>query len=478
MNIRMIAHILSRVLFTTAVLLLLPALVCLIYGESLLPFLLTALLCALLGAALLFFPPTNQKIYAKEGFVVVSLSWILISALGALPFVFSGNIPNYIDAFFETVSGFTTTGSTVLNDVEALGQGCLFWRSFTHWIGGMGVLVFILAVLPMSGRSIHIMRAEVPGPSVGKLVPNARKTAIILYGIYIVITMVEVILLCLGGMNLFDSLIHSFGTAGTGGFSDKALSIGYYDSAYIDAVITIFMLLFGVNFNLYFLLLLKKWREAIRSEELHFYAVIVVLSSVLIALFIMPQYGGFFRSLRFSSFQVASIISTTGYGTADFNLWPVTAKAILVLLMFSGACAGSTCGGMKLSRVMLLGKGIRQELRKQQKPHSVSVVRLEGKPVAEGTLHTALVFFSLYIAILLLGTLIVSLDGLDLVTDFTAVLSCLSNIGPGLELVGPMGSFSVFSAPVKLLLSLIMLLGRLELFPLFLLFSPAVWRKQ
>ena len=478
MNIRMIAQILGKVLFTVAILLLLPAIVALLYRESPFPFLITVVISAALGGLLTLLKPRNAKIYAREGFVCVGLSWLCISFLGALPFVFSGDIPNYIDALFETASGFTTTGASILPDVEILSMSGLFWRSFTHWIGGMGVLVFIMAVMPMSGsRSMHIMRAEVPGPTVGKLVPSARKTAGILYMIYILLTLVEVILLLCGGMNLYDALIHSFGTAGTGGFSNRAASLGFY-SPYNQVVVTIFMFLFGINFNLYFLLLVGKVKEALKSEELHVYLSLAALSIIAIALNILPLYSSFGESLRYSAFQVGSIMSTTGYSTADFNVWPEFSKWILVLLMFTGGCAGSTCGGMKISRIMLLFTGIKQELWRQQHPHGVSVVRLERKPVSESTLHTTLVFSACYIGILLLGTLCLSLDGFDPVTNFTGTLACISNIGPGLNVVGPAGNYALFSGWNKLLLSFIMILGRLEIFPLLLLFSPSVWRKQ
>lgn len=478
MNIRMIAQILGKVLCTIAVLLLLPAVVALLYGESPFPFLLAVVICAALGGGLILLKPTSTKIYAREGFVCVGLSWVGISLLGALPFVLNGDIPNYIDAVFETASGFTTTGASILTDVEVLSRSGLFWRSFTHWIGGMGVLVFIMAVLPMSGsRSMHIMRAEVPGPTVGKLVPSARKTAGILYLIYIILTLTEVIFLLFGGMDLYDALIHSFGTAGTGGFSNRAASIGYYN-AYIQVVITVFMFLFGVNFNLYYLVLLGKVKEAVKSEELHWFIGISAVSIILITLNILPLYQHLGESLRLSAFQVGTIISTTGYATADFNQWPEFSKWILVMLMLCGSCAGSTCGGMKISRIVLLFKGIRQELWRQQHPHGVSVVRLEGKPVAEGTLHTTLVFAACYIGILVFGTLLLSLDGFDLTTNFTGTLACISNIGPGLSIVGPTGNYAMFSPLNKLLLAFIMLLGRLEIFPLLLLFSPSVWRKR
>ena len=478
MNYRMIAQLLGKVLCTIAAVLLLPAIICLIYRESPLPFLIVTLVMAACGAILLLFKPRMQKIYAAEGFVVVGLSWILLSLFGALPFVLSGDIPNYINAVFETVSGFTTTGASNLPDIEALGKGVLFWRSLTHFLGGMGVLVFIMAVLPMSGsRSIHIMRAEVPGPIVGKLVPSARKTAMLLYGIYIALTVLEAILLICGGMSVYDSLIHAFGTAGTGGFSDRALSIGYYDSAYIDIVITVFMILFGVNFNLYYLILLGKGLEALKSEELRWYIGIIIFSALTIALNLGSTYGGFLRNLRYSFFQVASIISTTGFGTADFSLWPTYSRLMLLLLMFIGASAGSTGGGLKVSRVLIIAKSIRLELQKQLRPHSVNIGRLEGKPITDATIHSTLVFFACYFFLLFLSTAIVATDGFDLLSSFAGVVACLSNIGPGLDMTGPMGSYVMFSPLSKIVLSLCMLLGRLEIFPILMLFSPRVWKR-
>ena len=474
----MIFQILGKVLCTIAAVLLLPALVCLLYRESPFPFLIVAVIMGALGAGFLLFKPKITKIYAAEGFVIVGLSWILLSLFGALPFVLSGDIPNYIDAVFETVSGFTTTGASNVPDIEAMGRGVIFWRSFTHFLGGMGVLVFILAVLPMSGsRSIHIMRAEVPGPIVGKLVPSARKTAILLYAIYIAMTLLEAILLLCGGMSLFDALVHAFGTAGTGGFSSRALSIGYYDSAYIDTVVTVFMILFGVNFNLYYLILLGKGLEALKSEELRWFLGIILFSAVTISLNLGDTYGGFFPNLRYTFFQVGSIISTTGFGTADFALWPTYSRFLLVALMFLGACAGSTGGGLKVSRVIIVGKAIRLELRRQLKPHSVSIERLEGKPITETTIHSTLVFFACYFFLLTMGTALVSLDGFDITSTFTSVVSCLSNIGPGLDMVGPMGSFVMFSPLSKIVLTLCMLLGRLEIFPILMLFSPTTWKR-
>lgn len=478
MNYRMIMQILGKVLLTIAVVLLLPVIVCLCYQEDPVPFFITIAATGLCGAFLLLFRPKTQKIYAAEGFISVGLSWLLLSAFGALPFVISGDIPSFTDAFFETVSGFTTTGSTNLSDVEALTMGCLFWRSTTHFLGGMGVLVFIMAVLPMAGsRSMHIMRAEVPGPTVGKLVPSARKTALLLYGIYFALTVLEAILLLCGGMNLFDAVIHAFGTAGTGGFSNRAASIGYYNSAYIDIVITVFMILFGINFNLYYLILLGKVKDALKSEELHWYLVIIAFCGVTIALSLGNTYGGFFPNLRYSFFQVASLMSSTGYGTADFCLWPSYAQGVLMLLMFVGACAGSTGGGIKLGRFLIMGKAIRQELRQQLRPHSVNVARMEGKTLADSTVHSTLVFFAGYFFLLFAGTLLVSLDGYDITTTFTSVVTCLSNIGPGLGMTGPSGSFAMFSPFSKWILSLCMLLGRLEIFPIMMLFTPKVWKK-
>ena len=423
---------------------------------------------------------TQDKILLLSSHLVEEMEAIADSALfGALPFVLSGDIPNYVDAVFETVSGFTTTGASNLADVEALSRGGVFWRSLTHFLGGMGVLVFIMAVLPMSGsRSIHIMRAEVPGPIVGKLVPSARKTAILLYGIYIALTVLEAILLICGGMSVFDSLIHAFGTAGTGGFSSRALSIGYYDSAYIDTVITVFMIVFGVNFNLYYMILLGKWTDALKSEELHWFLGIILFSGFTIALNLGSAYGGFFHNLRYSFFQVASIISTTGYGTADFSLWPTYSKWVLVLLMFLGACAGSTGGGIKVSRIIILFKSYLHELKQLILPTRVKRIWFEGKAVSEQTVHSVLVFFQVYLTAAFLSVLLLSLDGHDTVTNLTASIACISNVGPGLAGVGPTANYGFFSDLSKLLLSFEMLLGRLEIFPVLFLFAPSVWKRK
>ena len=479
MNTRMICRVLGWILLILAGLLLLPLLVGLIYREPVLHFLITAALAAAAGFLLTRIRPQTTAIYAREGFVIVGLGWILMSLLGALPFVLGGSIPNYIDALFETASGLSTTGATILTDVEVLPRADMFWRLFTHWIGGMGVLVFLMAVMPMSGEhSMHIMRAEVPGPTVGKLVPRAKKTATILYLIYIGLTVLETVFLLCGGMSFYEALLHAFSTAGTGGFSTNGASIGGFDSLYIEMVVAVFMCLFGINFNLYFLLLIRRWREVLKNEELHWYLGIIAASVLLMALGIQKLYGGFAAALRHAFFNTAAIISTTGFGTVDFTAWPEYCKWILVLLMFCGGCAGSTGGGLKLSRLMILGKSMGVSLKQMARPRSVTRVQMDGRRVEDGTVRAASLFFAFYMALLLLFSLLVSLDGCDLATSFTAALSCLSNIGPGMtRVIGPAGNFAFFSGRTKLLLSLAMLLGRLEFYPIFVLLSPRTWKK-
>ena len=479
MNYRMICRVLGLILIALALLMLLPLIAGLCYGERVRGFLLSMALCALLGGLLCLPKPRTTSLVARDGFVIVGLGWLLISALGALPFVFSGSIPNYIDALFETASGFSTTGATVVTDLDSMPRGDLFWRLFTHWIGGMGVLVFLLAVLPMSGEhSMHIMRAEVPGPTVGKLVPRARRTASILYLIYIALTLLEALLLLCGGMGFYDALLHAFATAGTGGFSTNPASIGGFHSLYLELVIGAFMLLFGVNFNLYYLVLIRRGKDAVKNEELHWYLGIVAASVLLIAMGIRRLYGGLAPALRHSFFNVAAVISTTGFGTVDFTAWPEYCKWILILLMFCGGCAGSTGGGIKLSRLMILAKYIQAEIRLMIRPRSVVRVQMDGRRVETGTVKAAAVFFSLYMFLLLLFSLLVSLDGCDIATSFTAALSCLSNIGPGMTAaIGPAGSFALFSYRTKLLLTLAMLLGRLELYPILVLLSPRTWSR-
>lgn len=474
----MIGFVIGRILWTEAVLLLLPALVSLLYGEPALPFLAPILLLLLAGLPLCR-RPKQTALYARDGFAVVALAWLLMSAFGALPFVLSGSIPHFIDAFFETVSGFTTTGATILTEVESLPQGILFWRSFTHWIGGMGVLVFVMAVLPMTdGHGMHLLRAEMPGPSVGKLVSRMSDTAKILYSIYLAMTILEIVLLVLGGMPLFDSCIHAFGSAGTGGFSNKNLSVGAYNSAYFDIVIGVFILLFGVNFNLYYFLLVRRFRDVFRSEELWAYLAIVAAAVLAIAVDILHMYKSFAQSLRYSFFQVASIITTTGYATADFNLWPTFSKGILVTLMFIGACAGSTGGGIKVARIVILAKASWGDMRKMLHPNAVTTTRFEGKALTDKHIRSVHLFLTVYLLVFAASFLLLSLNGFDIVTTFTALTACINNIGPGLEMVGPMGNFSAFSRASKLLLSFDMLVGRLEIFPMLLLFAPSIWTRR
>ena len=484
MNFRIVSYVVGRILQLEAVLFMLPLIVSLIYSgtDGLIPvwsFLIAAAIS--LGAGLLLtyvIGKNNKLLFAREGFAIVALAWILMSAAGALPFVISGEIPSFIDAFFETVSGFTTTGASILTDIEAMSHGMLFWRSFTHWLGGMGVLVFIMAILPQdTGRNIHIMRAEMPGPIVGKLVPRIKDTAKILYIIYMVITAVEVVLLLFGGMSLFESLVHSFGTAGTGGFGIKGDSLGSYN-AYQQWIITIFMLIFGVNFNLYYLMLIKQFKTAIKSTELWVYFAIVAFSGIFITINILPMYSGVAEAVRHAFFQVASIITTTGYSSVDFNLWPGFSKALLVVLMFVGGCAGSTAGGIKISRFIIAIKTVFKDLRKMLHPRSVSGVKFEGKKVDDRTINSVSLYFAFYFIIFLIIFLLLSLEPFSFEANFTATVACFNNIGPGLAEVGPMSGFAGYSDAAKLLLSFAMLLGRLEIFPLLLIFTPSMWKKK
>ena len=482
MNYRMIVRVLAWILLIYAGLMLLPLIAGLWYHQRVLNFIISMAVTAALGGLLLIPKPRSGSLVARDGFVIVGMGWITISLLGALPFVLSGSIPNYVDAVFETASGLTTTGATVVTDIAAMTanhRADMFWRCFTHWIGGMGVLVFLMAVLPMSGEhSMHIMRAEVPGPTVGKLVPRARETARMLYLIYIGLTLAETVLLLFGGMSFYDALLHACSTAGTGGFSTNPNSIGGFGSAYIETVVTVFMFLFGVNFNLYFLILIGHWKEALKSEELHWYLGIIFSAVLLLSLGIRNLYGGFWQGVHQAFFNVGALLSTTGYGTVDFTVWPEYCKWILILLMFCGGCAGSTGGGIKLSRLMILGKSSVSELEKMIRPRSVTRVELDGKRVEAGTVQAARVFFTIYMGLLLFFSLLISLDGVDIATSFTAALSCLSNIGPGMtQAIGPAGGFAFFSWHSKLWMTLAMLLGRLEIYPILVLLSPRTWKK-
>lgn len=406
------------------------------------------------------------------------MSWILISIFGALPFCLTGEIPSFIDAFFEMVSGFTTTGSSILSDVEALSHASLFWRSFSHWLGGMGILVFVIAFVPISsGRSLHILRAEVPGPVVGKLVSKIRLTARILYIIYAVLTLVETVLLLFGGMPLFDSLLNSFGTAGTGGFAIKNASIAAYDSVYVDTVITIFMILFGINFNLIYFVIIGKFKEVFKSEELRYYFLIIIGATILITINILPMYESIFSALRYSSFTVGSIITTTGFVTADYGKWPMFSQMIIIILMFVGACSGSTGGGMKVSRIFIYLKNAKKELKHLLHPHSIQTVEFEKQPIDDHVIANIHSYLVLYLVIFALSLLVLTIFNLDFKSAFSAVATCLNNVGPGFDVVGPVSNFSSLSDVSKLVLSFDMLAGRLEIFPILLLFAPSQWRR-
>ncbi|MDO5408890.1 MAG: TrkH family potassium uptake protein [Lachnospiraceae bacterium] len=478
MNRAMIVYILGWVLNIEAALMLLPCGVAVIYRETEgFWFLAVIALCALVGMLLVHRKPKSTVFYLKEGCVATALSWIVLSFFGSLPFVLSGEIPSFTDALFETISGFTTTGASILSDVESLSYCMLFWRSFTHWIGGMGVLVFLLAVVPMSGGShMNLMRAESPGPSVGKLVPKVKHTARLLYYIYIGLTLLEIIFLLAGKMPLFDAVATSFGTAGTGGFGIKNDSFMSY-SAYDQWIVTIFMVLFGVNFNAYYFLLYRKWKKAFGMEEVRWYFIIILAAIGIIVYDIYDPSMSFSHNLRDSSFQVASIITTTGFSSVDFNLWPQTSKTVLVLLMFIGACAGSTGGGIKVSRFVVLLKTVGKELNSYLHPKSIRKIKIEGKPVEHEVVRAINVFFITFMIIFAFSVFALSFEGRDLITNFTAVAATINNIGPGLEMVGPTQNFGMFSDFSKFVMMFDMLAGRLELFPLLLLFHPSVWKQ-
>lgn len=481
MNTKMIRYILGRMLGVEALLLLLPAFVGLLYGEmkSVIAFCIPAVVLGVVFVAVGFKKPENSNIYGKDGMVIVASAWILWSMFGALPFVISGSIPNYIDALFETVSGFTTTGSSILRDVEILPKSMLFWRSFTHWVGGMGVLVFVMVLTTLDKKnSMQLMRAEVPGPEKDKLVPKSKSTARILYGIYLGMTILEVVLLMIGGMNIFDSLIHSFGTAGTGGFSNYGASVGHFDSAYIDGVITVFMILFGVNFNLYFFLLLGEFKPVWKNEELRAYLAIIGVATAVITLNTTHLYGGALRAFRYAIFQVATIITTTGYATTDYNMWPMLSQCILVLLMIVGACASSTGGGIKVSRVLIIYKSIKKEIKQMIHPKSVNVIRVNNKKMNEDILRNVYMYLMAYAGIIVVSILIVAIDNMDFATTFGSVIATINNIGPGLAKVGPAGNFADFSPLSKLVFCFDMLAGRLEIFPFLTLFTMFAWKRR
>ena len=478
MNYSMISYILGWIFNFEAAFMLLPGITAIIYREKNgLAFLITMLICLAIGIPLTRKKRTNKVFHAREGAVTVALSWLVLSIAGALPFIISGSIPHPVDAIFETVSGFTTTGASILNDVEALSHCMLIWRSFTHWIGGMGVLVFILCLLPLTGGyHMNLMKAESPGPSVSKLVPKVQSTAKILYTIYIMLTVVEIVFLLIGKMPLFDTLCLSFGTAGTGGFGIRNDSIASY-STYNQVVITVFMILFGINFNAYYLLLTKKVMQAAKNEEVRYYLGIIGLAIVAIAINTRGMFSSFGRALQQAAFQVGSIITTTGYATTDFNVWPVFSKTILVILMFVGACAGSTGGGIKVSRLLILCKSARKELQLYLHPNAVKKIKMDDKAIPHEVVRATNMFLFVYIMIFVTSLLIISLDNLDMVSNFTAITATLNNIGPGLGAVGPTGNFDTYSYVSKIVMIFDMLAGRLEVFPLLLLFKRDTWRK-
>ncbi|MBS5981602.1 TrkH family potassium uptake protein [Clostridium butyricum] len=481
MNYKAVLSILGNVVKYMVALLFVPLLIALYYGEGdAKSFLLTILIGAPIGFILSNIKAEKKAIYAKEGFLIVGFAWIIISAIGALPFVISGAIPSFIDAFFETVSGFTTTGATILTAIEGLPKGILFWRSFTHWIGGMGFLIFMLALIPSLGsNSIHLLKAESPGPSPGKIVPKIKETAKILYLIYFALTLIEGILLMCAGMNLYDAVIHAMGTAGTGGFSNMNASIAAFNSPAIEWIITIFMLIFGINFALYFQILKGNFKGFFKNEELRYYLLIILSAFILITVNIISLNGGdIILSIRQSAFQVSSIVTSTGFATVDFNFWPTLSKLIIVMLMFVGAMAGSTGGGIKTVRIVIMLKAIKREINKIIHPKRVNSVKIDGKTVDEDIIHGVFLFIGAYIIISLIAIFIISFDNFDVVTTVTSVITTMSNIGPGLEVVGPAGNFAAFSPISKLVLSFCMLAGRLEIYPMLIMFSPSIWRKN
>ncbi len=480
MNHKIVVYNVGRILLVEAILLILPAVGSVIYGDdTLIAFALTIAALAVIGLLFTHKKPEKSSLYAREGYVIVALSWIAMSIFGALPFYISGYIPHFIDAFFETVSGFTTTGSTILSEIESLPKSLLFWRSFTHWIGGMGILVFVIAIMPKTEKtSMHVMRAEVPGPTVGKLVSKLSASARILYGIYCALTLVMIIMLFAGGMPLFDSIVNAFATAGTGGFAVLNNSIEGYHSFYSEMVIAVFMLIFGINFNLYYLIFKGKPRQALKSEELRWYLGIVGVSVLIIGINLAVTTYSAGTSFRHAFFQVSSIITTTGFSSVDFNKWPVLSKGILVLLMFIGACAGSTGGGLKVSRIMILFKGSAREIKKALNPKCVENIKIDKRTVDENIVKGVFVFSATYVIITFLSALIVSTDGFNLESTFTAVLACISNIGPALGHFGPASNFSDLSVLSKIILSFDMLAGRLELIPMLIIFTPYTWAEK
>lgn len=479
MNFKTVFRVAGFTLLVEAAAMLLPMGVALYYGEDPSPFLKTIGIMVVLGLLSVFGLRGERKFFAREGFFSVGLIWVLSGVFGALPFWFSGQFGSYVDCFFETISGFTTTGSTILTAIEGLPLGLLFWRSFTHWLGGMGVLILTTALLPFLGiNSTHLIRAESPGPVKSKLVPRASQSSKILYTIYLALTAIQVFCLRIAGMPLYDSLIHAFGTAGTGGFSNRNLSVGAYGNPAFEIIITIFMLLFSINFALYFLVLTGKLKQALKSDELRFFLAVTTLATIIISINIAASMPTYADAVRTAAFQVASVISTTGFSTADFNRWPELSRMLLVILMFIGACAGSTGGGMKCSRILVILRTIKAQVRSIIHPRAVSVVKLDGAPLSDSTVRTIYTYFATYIFITFVSALVVGLDNFSFGTTLTAVITCISNVGPGLEAVGPMGNFAAFSPLSKIILSFDMIIGRLEIFPILVLFSRSAWKRS
>ena len=480
MNRMLVFHYLSRIMLFGSALFLLPAGVSLCYGEydTALTFVMVAVGVAVLSLPLSIIKPKSMHMYAREGLVIAALLWIVYPIAGAMPFFISGEIPNIFDAIFESISGFTTTGSTILTDIESLSYGMLFWRSFTHWVGGMGVLVLAIAILPSSNGAMYLMKAECAGPQVGKIVPKGKNSAMYLYIIYAVLTVLTVVFLMFGGMPLFDSVCHAMGTAGTGGFGIKNTGIAFYNSAYIEGVLTVSMILFGVNFSLYYFLLIRRFREVRKNTEIKVYLLIIAIATVLIMSNIYEAVGSWSGSFRQAVFQVASIMTSTGFATADFNTWPAFSQMILILLMYIGACAGSTGGGLKVQRFVIMFKSAVKYIRKLIHPKSVNIVKTDDKTMDIDVVHGVQYYLIIYMAFLFTSLLLISLNNCDFGTSFTAVTTCINNIGPGINQVGPMENFGFLTAFSKMVLSVDMLLGRLECLPLIILVSPSVWRKK
>lgn len=482
MNRRMVLYVLCLIMRVEAILLVPPLIIAFAQREEMAAFGFLIAVAALLGASLLTLlkRPRKKVFYAREGFIIVALAWFVVSVFGALPFWISGAIPNFIDSLFETVSGFTTTGASILTNVEAMPMSLLYWRSFTHWLGGMGVLVFVLAIMPLaknSGNTMHILRAESPGPQVDKLVPRMHNSAKILYAIYVGMTLLQIVLLLAGGMPLFESVTTAFGTAGTGGFSVLNDSMASF-SPYLQSVVTVFMVLFGVNFNIFFLLIMREYYKILRNEELWVYIGLLLGSILLITFNVLPMFASIGESFHHAAFQVASIMTTTGFATVDFNAWPQLSRTILVILMVLGACAGSTGGGIKTARVVLLGKAFVRDVRKLLRPRSVALIKMNDRTVEEDTVRSVHSYLTAYILIALISVLLISINNFSLETTVTSVVACMNNIGPGLDLVGPMGNYAAFSGFSKLVLSADMLIGRLEIFPMLMLLVPATWKAR